>query len=83
MFGKVVWVNSVCPADVGRTGGQPGQDGVLTVDDLVVYLAGFFAGDQAVADLSGVGGAAAPDGVVTVDDLVAFLAHFFAGCATP
>lgn len=71
-----------CPnkADVAGLGGAPGCDGQITVDDLVYYLAQFFAGDAGTADLVGLGGAGGPDGMITVDDLVAFLSAFFAGC---
>ncbi|MGH7133163.1 MAG: GC-type dockerin domain-anchored protein [Phycisphaerales bacterium] len=67
-------------ADVARLGGLPGCDGQLTADDVVYYLAQFFANNAAVADLVGLGGGGGPDGLITVDDLVAFLAAFFAGC---
>ncbi|MGH7132614.1 MAG: GC-type dockerin domain-anchored protein [Phycisphaerales bacterium] len=69
------------PADVATLGATVGADGILTVDDIVVYLQVFFAGDVAVADLVGFGGGAAPpDGIVSVDDLVYFLSKFFSPC---
>ena len=68
-------------ADVAGLGADLGADGLLTVDDLVVYLQVFFAGNSAVADLVGLGGnGAPPDGAVTVDDLVYFLTRFFSPC---
>ena len=67
-------------ADVASLGGTGGDDGQLTVDDLVYYLAQFFSGSTAVADLTDLGGTGGPDGQITVDDLVAFLGAFFAGC---
>ena len=75
-------LNIFCPnkADVAGLGGAVGCDGQLTADDIVVYLAAFFANDFAVADIASLGGAASPDGRITADDLIAFLAAFFAGC---
>lgn len=67
-------------SDVAGFGSQPGYDGRLTVDDLVFFLAEFFASNAQVADIVGFGGAAGADGIVTVDDLVAMLSGFFAGC---
>ena len=67
-------------ADVASLGGQIGADGQLTVDDIVVYLAQFFAGNLVVADIASLGGGAGGDGQITVDDLVLFLARFFQGC---
>lgn len=67
-------------ADIVGLGATPPADGILTPDDLVAYLAAFFAGDVLVADIASLGGALNPDGQVTVDDLVAYLAAFFAGC---
>ncbi|MGH7132769.1 MAG: GC-type dockerin domain-anchored protein [Phycisphaerales bacterium] len=71
-----------CPnyADVAHLGGEAGCDGMLTVDDIVSFLAQFFGGNLAVADLVSLGGGEGPDGQITVDDLVAFLSAFFAGC---
>ncbi|MGH7131255.1 MAG: GC-type dockerin domain-anchored protein [Phycisphaerales bacterium] len=67
-------------ADVASLGAVAGDDGQLTVDDLVYYLSQFFSGNIAVADLVSLGGDTTPDGEITVDDLVAFLSAFFAGC---
>ena len=74
------WCNCHNPADVAALGGAPGCDGQVTADDIVYYLAQFFAANLAVADIVGLGGAGGPDGQITPDDLVAFLAAFFAGC---
>ncbi|MGH7131482.1 MAG: GC-type dockerin domain-anchored protein [Phycisphaerales bacterium] len=71
------------PADIAKQGGQVGADGQVTVDDLVVFLSRFFAGDLNVADLVSQGGAETPDGQVTVDDLVYFLSRFFGPCPAP
>ncbi|MGH7130693.1 MAG: TIGR03118 family protein [Phycisphaerales bacterium] len=81
VFGKIVWVNSACRADVSLTGGAPGHDGLVTVDDLVGCLSAFFGGDQSIADVASPGGQSTPDGALTVDDLVVYLAAFFGGCS--
>ncbi|MGH7132720.1 MAG: GC-type dockerin domain-anchored protein [Phycisphaerales bacterium] len=67
-------------ADVAALGGAVGPDGILTADDVVAYLAAFFANDLAAADIVGLGGSPSADGSLTADDLIAFLAAFFAGC---
>lgn len=64
-------------ADVASAGGQPRPDGELTVDDIVVYLAGFFEGNAAIADIAQVGGAPGIDRRITADDLIFFLSSFF------
>ena len=66
--------------DVAGFGSTPGSDGRVTVDDIVFYLAAFFANNLAVADLTNLGGSGGPDNSISVDDLVLFLASFFAGC---
>lgn len=71
------------PADIAKQGGQVGADGQVTVDDLVMFLSRFFAGDLTVADLVSQGGTELPDGQVTVDDLVYFLSRFFGPCPAP
>ncbi|MGH7133195.1 MAG: GC-type dockerin domain-anchored protein [Phycisphaerales bacterium] len=68
------------PADVTSLGGLPGVDGLLTADDVVAYLNGFFAGNMSLADIASLGGAMTADGLLTADDIVAFLAAFFSGC---
>lgn len=67
------------PMDIVGQGGSAGYDGALTVDDLVAYLAYFFAGNP-IADITALGGTDVPDGQITVDDLVAALRLFFSGC---
>jgi hypothetical protein len=67
-------------ADITGLGGSGGPDGNLTSDDVVAFLAGFFASDLAVADVASLGGNLVPDGQLTADDIVAFLAAFFRGC---
>ncbi|MGH7132638.1 MAG: M1 family aminopeptidase [Phycisphaerales bacterium] len=82
--GDFAYTFTVAPAcssaDVASLGGETIPDRLLTVDDIVAYLAGFFGGDRAMADISGLGGDPSPDGQLTVDDLVRFLSLFFAGC---
>ena len=73
-----------CPcnlADVTQLGGSGLPDGYLTVDDIIVYLNAFFAGNLAIADVAALGGAPGADGQLTVDDVIVFLAAFFEGCA--
>ena len=67
-------------ADVAGLGGSIGPDGVLTADDVVVYLAAFFSNDLAVADIAVLGGAPGQDGQLTADDIVYFLGQFFSPC---
>ena len=67
-------------ADVAVLGGSAGFDGQLTADDVVLYLASFFANDLTIADLVGLGGNPPPDGQLTPDDLVYFLDQFFSPC---
>lgn len=69
------------PADLVGLGGASGPDGATTVDDLVAFLAAFFAGNTTLADLAALGATGGQDGQITVDDLVHFLAVFFTGCA--
>ncbi|MGH7132161.1 MAG: GC-type dockerin domain-anchored protein [Phycisphaerales bacterium] len=68
------------PADLVGPGGAGGPDGVTTVDDLVAFLAAFFASNAVLADVATLGATAGEDGQITVDDLVYFLSMFFVGC---
>ncbi|MGH7132616.1 MAG: DUF7453 family protein [Phycisphaerales bacterium] len=67
-------------ADVASLGGAPQPDGLLTADDVILFLSSFFAGNVAIGDIAGLGGSSSPDGQLTADDVVVFLASFFAGC---
>ncbi|MGH7132753.1 MAG: GC-type dockerin domain-anchored protein [Phycisphaerales bacterium] len=67
-------------ADVAGLGGVAGSDGQLTADDVVAFLAAFFANNLAIADIAGLGGSPGADGAITPDDLVYFLAAFFSPC---
>ena len=69
-----------CTADVAGLGGALGPDGQLTADDIVAFLAQFFAGGLSVADVASLGGTPPADGQLTADDVVVFLTAFFAGC---
>ncbi len=70
---NIGWVNlddanvfvGVCPADYNG-------DGVVSVQDIFDFLAGWFAGD-ARADFNGAGG-------ISVQDIFDFLSAWFAGC---
>jgi hypothetical protein len=67
-------------ADVASLGGAVGCDGQLTVDDLLLFLGEFFAGNKQVADVAKLGGSVGRDGQLTVDDLLVFLNGLFGGC---
>jgi hypothetical protein len=68
-----------CVADIAGLGGSPGPDGDLTADDVITFIAGFFA-SQSISDVAGLGGQLGADGQWTVDDVIAFLNAFFGGC---
>jgi hypothetical protein len=68
-----------CSADIGSTGGVPGQDGVLNNNDFVVFIGWFFNGAPA-ADRGSTGGVHAPDGHFDNNDFIVFIDQFFAGC---
>jgi len=77
------WLSvSLCPCGLSDIAG-PGQantpDRQLTADDIIVFLAYFFIGDQR-ADIAGPGQSTTPDGQFTADDIILFLNRFFAGC---
>ncbi|HZW07498.1 MAG TPA: GC-type dockerin domain-anchored protein, partial [Phycisphaerales bacterium] len=67
------------PADIGRSGGLFGPDGLLNNNDFVVMIDRFFANDPR-ADYGGVGGVAGADGLFDNNDFVVFIDIFFAGC---
>lgn len=73
-----------CPADLDNDGNFANggvDDGAVTIDDLLYFLAGFEAGNAAVdLDNDGDPAVGTPDGAVTIDDLLFFLARFEAGC---
>jgi hypothetical protein len=66
-------------ANIVTIGGGASCDDQLTADDVVAFLAGFFA-QQPIADVARLGGGLGADGRWTADDVIAFLNAFFAGC---
>jgi hypothetical protein len=67
-------------ADVAGLGGTVGPDNQISADDLIVFLAAYFAENIAIADIAGLGGTPGGDGQLSVDDLVFFLSKFFTPC---
>ncbi|MCU0688581.1 MAG: hypothetical protein MUE97_02410 [Phycisphaerales bacterium] len=67
------------PSDVAGPNQSVGADGVLTADDIIVFLGWYFAGD-ARADIAGANQAPAADGQFTADDIIVFLGRYFQGC---
>lgn len=72
-----VGCNSI--ANIVELGGGANCDDQLTADDIIAFLAAFFA-QQGPADVAGLGGSIGGDGQWTADDIIAFLSAFFAGC---
>jgi hypothetical protein len=64
------------PADMGRQGGEEGQDNRLDNNDFIIFINYFFAHD-ARADLGRQGGEHASDGAWDNNDFVAFIDYFF------
>jgi hypothetical protein len=67
------------PSDVAGPNQALAPDGVLTADDIIVYLNWFFASDLR-ADVGGANQSTTPDGTVTADDICVFLNRYFQGC---
>ncbi len=65
-------------ADLASLGGWASSDGLLTADDVILFLGDFFANNLR-ADIATLGGLPVPDGLLTADDIIAFLGAFFAG----
>jgi hypothetical protein len=73
-------------ADVAGVNQVQGPDGRLTVDDWIVFIGAYFAGDMFIADVARAGGASMPpvggpvepDGQLTADDFIAFISSFVA-----
>ncbi len=75
-------INQPCgPSDVATTGQviAPCGDGVLSADDIIVFINWFFVGDPR-ADVAGQGQVPTPDTLFTADDIIVFISRFFAGC---
>ncbi len=79
MSGFVDVLPAPCAADLGTTGGVPGQDGQLNNNDFIVFIDYFFAGNTA-ADIGTTGGLAGADGRFDNNDLIVYIDRFFAGC---
>jgi hypothetical protein len=69
----------VCPADVGRAGGESGADGMLDNNDFIAFIDHFFS-LVAVADRGSAGAVPEPDGRFDNNDFVVFVDQFFEGC---
>lgn len=69
----------VCIADLDDGTGLGNPDGAVNVDDLLFFLAGFEAGDEAV-DVDDGTFTGHQDGAVEINDLLYFLARFEVGC---
>jgi hypothetical protein len=67
------------PSDVAGPNQSVGADGVLTADDIIVFLGSYFA-SSLQADVAGANQSTIPDGVLTADDIIVFLGRYFAGC---
>jgi hypothetical protein len=71
--------NACTPSDIAGPNQSIGPDGVLTADDIIVFLGWFFASDSR-ADIAGPNQTTTPDSNFTADDIIVFLGRFFAGC---
>ncbi|MCU0688786.1 MAG: hypothetical protein MUE97_03475 [Phycisphaerales bacterium] len=68
-----------CLPDVAGANQSSVPDGVLTADDIIVFLAWYFASDTR-ADIAGANQATTPDSQFTADDIIVYLSRYFAGC---
>jgi hypothetical protein len=75
------------PADIARTDGTPGPDGILDNGDFVLFLSAFFAGCSrpgqvpcSPADIARTDGTPGADGLVNNGDFNLFISSFFLGC---
>jgi hypothetical protein len=66
-------------SDVAGANQSVGVDGLLTADDIIVFLGWYFANDLR-ADVAGPNQSPTPDGVLTADDIIVFLGRYFTGC---
>jgi hypothetical protein len=74
-----LFVGCASPANVAGPGQEPTCDGVLTADDIIVFLNWWFAADPR-ADIARQGQVPQPDGAFTADDLIYYINLFFQGC---
>lgn len=70
---------STCPSDIAGSNQSNTPDGVLTADDVIVFISQFFAASPR-ADIAGPNQTAVPDGSHSADDIIVFLNRYFAGC---
>jgi hypothetical protein len=68
-----------CVADVDDGTATGTQDGAVTIDDLLFFLAAFEVGSND-ADIDNGTSTGTQDGAVTIDDLLFFLVRFEEGC---
>jgi hypothetical protein len=66
-------------SDIAGPNQTIGFDGVLTADDIIVFLSWYF-GSVPAADVAGANQSTTPDGQFTADDIIVFLSRYFAGC---
>ena len=66
-------------SDVAGANQAVGPNGVLTADDIIVFLGWFIANDPR-ANVAGPNQSTIPDTVLTADNIIVFLGRFFAGC---
>ncbi|MDP1662382.1 MAG: GC-type dockerin domain-anchored protein [Phycisphaerales bacterium] len=67
-------------ADIGITGGVPGEDCVLDNNDFIVFIDYYFTNNP-IADVGSTGGVPGPDGQWDNNDFIVYIDLFFAGCA--
>jgi hypothetical protein len=76
----VTFTPTACnPSDVAGPNQSIGSDGVLTADDIIVFLGWFFNSDPR-ANIAGANQSTVPDNAFTADDIIVFLGRFFGGC---
>jgi hypothetical protein len=67
------------PADIAGPNQSTCVDGVLTADDIILFLGRYFASNLG-ADIAGPNQSSNPDGQLTADDIIVFLGLYFQGC---
>jgi hypothetical protein len=75
----IVDIPPVCLADIGRSGGVQGPDGLLNNNDFIVFIDLFFASSPR-ADIGMPAGTPGSDGVWDNNDFIVYIDRFFAGC---
>lgn len=66
-------------SDIAGANQSVGPDGVLTADDIIVFLGWFFANDPR-GNVAGPDQSTVPDNAFTADDIIVFLGRYFVGC---